>query len=178
MRTQLKIRTTEYDRMANLGVFDSDRPHTELLGGVIYEMAPIGTPHLIVVTALQEAFAGLTRERRRLVQQPIIVDKFNEPQPDLVVLRERLGPRKPRAEDTLVVIEVSDTTYRDDRDIKLPAYLAGGVPLVWIVNLQQGVLEEYSTSGSRVYGPGEPPPSVAGISVDLAWLLADLPDDQ
>jgi Uma2 family endonuclease len=163
--------------MANLGVFDADRPHTELLGGVIYEMAPIGTPHLIVVTALQEAFAGLTRERRLLVQQPVIVDKFNEPQPDLVVLRERLGRRKPRAEDCLVVIEVSDTTYRDDRNIKLPAYLAGGVPLVWIVNLQQGVLEEYSASSSRVYRPGDEGPSVAGVSVDLAWLLADLPPD-
>jgi Uma2 family endonuclease len=75
---------------------------------------------------------------RVLVQQPLIVDKFNEPQPDVVVLREPLGLRKPRAEDCLVVIEVSDTTYDDDRKIKLPAYLAGGVPLVWIVNLRAG----------------------------------------
>ena len=177
MRKQLKIRTTEYDRMANLGVFDGDRPHTELLGGHIYEMPPIGTPHLIVVTAFQEAFGRLNDERRLLVQQPIIVDKFNEPQPDVVVLRERLGRRRPRAEDCLVVIEVSDTTYADDRNIKLPAYLAGGVPLVWIVNLRAGVLEEYSASASSVYRPGEQPPSVAGVSVDVAWLLADLPPD-
>jgi Uma2 family endonuclease len=175
MRKQLKIRTSEYDRMANLGVFDSDRPHTELLGGHIYEMPPIGTPHLLVVTRLQRAFAHANEELRLLVQQPLIVDKFNEPEPDVVVLREPLH-RRPRAEDTLVVIEVSDTTYDDDRRIKLPAYLAGGVPLVWIVNLQQGLLEEYSTAGTRVYRPGEQAPSVAGVSVDLGWLLSDLPD--
>jgi hypothetical protein len=58
----------------------------------------------------------------------------------------------------------------------LPAYLAGGVPLVWIVNLQQGVLEEYTASGSRVYRPGDDAPSVAGVSVDLEWLLSDVPD--
>jgi Uma2 family endonuclease len=177
-RKQLKIRTAEYDRMANLGVFDADRPHTELLAGHIYEMPPIGTPHLIVVTRPQHRFERpLNEEVRVLVQQPLIVDKFNEPQPDVVVLREPLR-RRPRAEDSLVVIEVSDTTYDDDdRKVKLPAYLAGGVPLVWIVNLRQGVLEEYSPSGSRVYRPGEQPPTVAGVSVDLAWLLADLPSD-
>ena len=176
-RKPLKIRSTEYERMANLGVFDADRPHTELLGGHIYEMPPIGTPHLIVVTRLQHRFErALNEEVRVLVQQPLIVDKFNEPQPDVVVLREPLR-RRPRAEDALVVIEVSDTTYNDDSRVKLPAYLAGGVPLVRIVNLRQGVLEEYSPSGSRVYRPGEQPPTVAGVSVDLAWLLADLPSD-
>ena len=74
MRKQLKIRTAEYDRMANLGVFDADRPHTELLGGLIYEIPPIGTPHIFVVTALQQAFGQVNHERRLLVQQPIIVD--------------------------------------------------------------------------------------------------------
>jgi Uma2 family endonuclease len=175
MPKQLKIRTAEYDRMATLGVFDSDRPHTELLGGHIYEMPPIGTPHLLVVTRLQRSFAHANEELRLLVQQPLIVDKFNEPEPDLVVLREPLH-RRPRAEDTLVVIEVSDTTYDDDCRIKLRAYLSGGVPLVWIVNLQQGVLEEYTAAGGRVYRRGEEAPSVAGVSVDLEWLLADVPD--
>jgi hypothetical protein len=49
----IKIRAVEYDRMANLGVFDADRPHMELLDGQLYERAPISTPHLIVVSRLQ-----------------------------------------------------------------------------------------------------------------------------
>ena len=182
-RKPMKIRTAEYERMASAGVFDGDRPRLELLGGHLYEMPPIGTPHLLVVTRLQRAFGRFNDELRLLVQQPLVVDKFNEPQPDVVVLREPLGPRKPRAEDCLVVIEVSDTTYDEDRRVKLPAYLRGGVPLVWIVNIRHGVLEEYDRvpgpdelGGTRYY-PGEEQPAIAAVSVDVEALLANLPLD-
>jgi Uma2 family endonuclease len=145
-------------------------------------MAPIGTPHLIVVTRLQRWFEkGLAEDSRVLVQQPLIGDRFNEPQPDAVILREPLGNRKPVARDCPVVIEVSDTSYHEDRQIKLPAYLRGGVPLVWIVNIQQRQLEAHDRVpapdewGGRHYSPGEEGPSVADISVDVGALLADLP---
>jgi Uma2 family endonuclease len=180
-RPPLRIRTKEFDRMANTGVFDPDRPRIELLGGQLYEMAPIGTPHLMVVTRLQRLFEkGLAEDLRVLVQQPLIVDRFNEPQPDVVVLREPLGKRKPVAQDCLVVIEVSDTSYHEDRYVKLPAYLRGGVRLVWIVNIREGQLEVYDRvpapdeRGGKHYSPGKERPSVADISVDVGALLADL----
>lgn len=160
-RKPLKIRTSEYDRMANAGVFDSDRPRMELLGGQLYEMAPIGTPHLIVVTRLQRLFERAFQEDLRvLVQQPLTIDRFDEPQPDVVILRRPLGNHKPRSQDCLVVIEVADSTYDEDRRVKLPAYLRGGVPRVWIVNIRGGVLEEYERlpapdeQGGRRYHPG------------------------
>ena len=49
----VKIRTDEYDRMAEAGVFNPERRPMELVGGDLYEMPPIGAPHLIVVTRLQ-----------------------------------------------------------------------------------------------------------------------------
>ena len=70
----------------------------------------------------------------------------------------------------------------DRRYVKLPAYLRGGVPLVWIVNIQQCQLDAYervpgsSGPGTR-YSPGEERPSVAGINVDISVLLAELPLD-
>ena len=182
-RPPVKIRTAEYDRMANAGVFDSDRRRMELLGGELYEMAPIGTPHLLVVTRLQHLFESAFEDVRVLVQQPLIVDQFNEPQPDVVVLRQPLGNRKPEAGDCLVVIEVSDTTYREDRYLKLPAYLHGGVPLVWIVNIQPSQLEAYDRvpgpdePGGTRYVPGGEQPSIAGVSIDVGALLANLPLD-
>jgi len=180
-RAPLKIRADEYDRMADAGVFGVDRRRIELLGGQLYEMAAIGTPHLVVVTRLQRFFEkALAEDFRVLVQQPVIVDEFDEPQPDVVLLRQPLRVSKPTARDCLVVIEVSDTTYRDDRGVKLPAYLRGGVPLVWIVNIPQRQIEVYDRLpgpdelGSTPYAPGGEPPSVAGIRVDVAALLADL----
>ena len=95
-RKPLKIRTAEYDRMADAGVFDSDRKRMELVGGQLYEMPPIGTPHLIVVTRLQRLFErALEEDLRVLVQQPLVVNRFDEPQPDVVILRHPLGNRKP-----------------------------------------------------------------------------------
>ncbi len=43
-------------------------------------------------------------------------------------------------EDTLFVIEVSDTTLRYDTKIKLPIYAANGISEVWIENLKENVL--------------------------------------
>jgi Uma2 family endonuclease len=181
-RKPIRINVDEYDRMAEAGVFGPDRQRMELLGGQLYEMAPIGTPHLMVVTRLQRWFErGIEDDFRVLVQQPIVVDKFDEPQPDLVILRQPLGSSKPRAEDCLVIIEVSDSTYDEDRYVKLPAYLRGGVSLVWIVNIRHGTLEEYEQvpgpdeQGGRRYSPGEEVPTVAGVSVDVEALLAGLP---
>ena len=179
----LKIRVSEYDRMANAGVFDPDRPRFELLQGQLYEMAPIGTPHLFVVTRLQHLFErALADGPRVLVQQALIVDKFNEPEPDVVILRGPLS-RKPRAADSLVVIEVAETSYDRDRTVKLPAYLRGGVPLVWIVNLPERRIEVYDRVpgpdelGGTNYTSGQLTPPVAGVRVDVAALLDDLPGD-
>ena len=137
----------------------------------------------MVVTRLQRLFdRAIEEDLRVLVQQRLIVDEFDEPQPDIVVLRQPLGSQKPESRDCLVVIEVSETTYDDDRYVKLPAYLHGGVPLVWIVNIREGLLEEYDRlpgpdelGGSR-YLPGGNA-SVAGIRVDVKTLLEDLPTD-
>ncbi|MBV9322341.1 MAG: Uma2 family endonuclease [Chloroflexi bacterium] len=72
---------------------------TELIDGEIIEMAPIGTAYLLVVTHLAVQLQALHAQMRLLLQQPLIVDEFDEPQPDLIVLRESLGHRKPRVED-------------------------------------------------------------------------------
>jgi hypothetical protein len=71
----------------------------------------------------------------------------------------------------------------DRRYVKLPAYVRGGVPLVWIVNIQQCQLDAYDRvpgpdePGGTRYSPGEERPSVAGINVDISALLAELPLD-
>jgi Uma2 family endonuclease len=114
---RVRFTTAEYARMASILA----GRRTELIDGEIIEMAAIGTAHLLVVARLQQALGRLNDERRLLVQQPLIVDQFDEPQPDLVILREPLGPRKPQVADCLVVIEVADSTYASDVGIKLPA---------------------------------------------------------
>ncbi len=51
-----------------------------------------------------------------------------------------------------LVIEVSDTTQRYDRRVKLPRYAAAGIPETWIFDLKAHTLERYSEPGPAGYG--------------------------
>src|SRR5438105_6419496 len=169
----VRIRTDEYDRMTELGLFDGR--HIDLLEGILYEMPPMRTPHLIVLVRLQQMLAPLNAERRLLVQIPLRVPDFDEPEPDLAVLREPLGRHKPTAADCLLAIEVSDSSLRFDRERKLPAYRRGGVDEVWIVNVADRQLEVTDALGTRVLRSGDrTAPAVEGVTLDLAVLFADL----
>ena len=169
----VRIRTDEYDRMTEVGLFDGR--HIDLLEGILYEMPPMRTPHLIVLVRLQQMLAPLNAERRLLVQIPLRVPDFDEPEPDLAVLREPLGRHKPTAADCLLAIEVSDSSLRFDRERKLPAYRRGGVDEVWIVNVADRQLEVTDALGTRVLRRGDgTAPAVEGVTLDLAVLFADL----
>jgi Uma2 family endonuclease len=161
----VRIRTHEYDRMTDIGLFDGRR--VELVEGTLYEMPPMRTPHLLVLVRLQR------------MQVPLQVPDFDEPEPDLAILRVPLGRRKPAAVDCVLAIEVSDSTLPFDRERKVPAYRRGGVPEVWLVNLPERQLEVTSEQGSRVHRPGGTSvPSVEGVPIDLASLFVDLERDE
>ncbi len=75
------------------------------------------------------------------VQNPVRLGEGYEPQPDLVLLRDREGRTvTPRPEDVLLLIEVSDTALRYNREVKLPLYARPGIPEVWIVDLSGGAV--------------------------------------
>ena len=83
------------------------------------------------------------------------LSQWSEPEPDVVLLKPR--PDFYRNEfasgaDTLLVIEVSDSTLRYDRDVKVPLYARHGVPEVWIVDLQNDQLLVYGSSSDGAYG--------------------------
>jgi Uma2 family endonuclease len=169
----VRIRTDEYDRMTEVGLFEGRR--IELVEGTLYEMPPMRTPHVIVLVRLQSMLAALNSQKRLLVQIPVRVPDFDEPEPDLAVLREPLSLHKPIAAECLLAIEVSNTTLRFDRERKLPAYLRGGVDAVWIVNIPERQVEVSSKLGERVFRPSEQvSPTIEGIVVDLSALFADV----
>ena len=164
--------------MADAGVFGHERGRIELLGGYLFEMPPIGTAHMVVVTRLSMQLHEINAQGRLLVQQPIRVAEFDEPQPDVTVLGAPLGTTKPGAEDCELLIEVADTSVRFDREVKGAAYRIGGVARYWIVNVSNGVVEEYTADGGwhlDIHYPGEHNLSVAGLEIDIQALFRDLP---
>src|SRR5690349_6497388 len=76
------------------------------------------------------------------------------PQPDDELLLGPIEPytrRRPTARDTTLAVEVSDTTLRSDRSIKISLYAEAGIPEAWIVNLEEDVIEVYSEPADGVY---------------------------
>ena len=169
----VRFRTDEFERMTDVGLFE-DR-HVELLEGTLYEMPPMGTPHLRVLVRLQRMLATYNAAERLLVQVPVQVPDFDEPEPDLAVLRAPLGRSKPTAADCLLAIEVSDTTLAFDRERKVPAYRRGGIPTVWLVNLRERQVEVTTAQGARIWRAGDSTPLlIEDAQVDLATLFAEL----
>lgn len=122
----------EYHRAIEAGVFGDRR--IELIAGALYEMPPMGEPHIGALRYLAELFFGALGRGRTLSQMPIILPRDGEPEPDIAVA-EAGAPLKPRAEQVQLVIEVSYRTRQFDRGLKLEAYLADGVREVWIIDL-------------------------------------------
>lgn len=176
------ISADEYERMGEAGIFPMDA-RLELIEGEIFEMSPIGSPHASCVKFLSELlhllFAGIFTVS---VQDPIRLNDFSEPQPDVALLRRRndfYRNAHPTPADVLLVVEVADTTVATDRSFKLPLYARAGIPEFWLVNIPEGQLEIYSQpSGesylrSEVFGRDAEARShtVEGLSVKVGELL-------
>jgi len=136
----------EYYTMADAGLFRDKR--VELIEGEIIEMAPIGDPHAAVTEPtydiLREAFGAGFSIRN---QAPIAIGpdyKPSDPQPDVAVVvgtwRDYLS-HKPGPDDIKLIVEVSDSSLKDDRTIKATLYASAGIVEYWIVNLVDSQLE-------------------------------------
>lgn len=172
----------EFERMGEAGIFRKDA-RLELLEGEIIEMSPIGSRHAACVNILSRLL-NLAIGDRAIVstQNPLRLDDFSEPQPDVALLRLRddfYRDALPSPSDVLLVIEVADTTVGYDRQVKLPLYARAGIGEVWIVNLPESQLEIYAAPAGDAYQtikhlkPGDEAQAqtVNGLHVSVADVL-------
>ncbi|MCS6802271.1 MAG: Uma2 family endonuclease [Chloroflexota bacterium] len=172
----------EYRRLSDLGLL-GEEGRTELLDGEIFDMPAIRPPHAYCVGALTKlCVLGVGDAAVVWVQNPAAIDRQSEPQPDLLLLRgpgDRYRTAHPTAADILLVIEVADTSYRHDREVKLPLYARAGIPEVWIVNLPARQVEVYrepereAYREQRVVGPEGQivPAALPQLAVPVAAIL-------
>ena len=144
----------EYYRMAESGIL-SEGDRVELIEGEVIEMSPIGKRHAACVKRLNRLLNRQVGELAIVgVQDPISIDDFSEPQPDLVLLKPRTdfySNLHPAPADVLAIIEVADTSVVYDRDVKLPIYARVGIPEAWLVVLPKDSIEVYSEPKNGKY---------------------------
>jgi len=172
----------DYYRMAETGVLRPDA-RVELLDGEIIDKSPIGPFHGGVVNRLTRLFTLLSKNRWLLSPQNALrLDDHSEPEPDAMLLKPEphdYTNRHPQPEDVFLLVEVSDSSLTIDVEKKLPLYGRAGVAEVWIVNLEEGVLEAYRQANFNGYGskvilrPGDQahPAAFPDVALDVAELL-------
>ncbi|MDE2717430.1 MAG: Uma2 family endonuclease [Chloroflexota bacterium] len=144
----------EYYRMGEIGIFPPD-VRVELVDGLVRRMPPIHPPHASIVDRLNAMLAArLAGVALLRVQGPIHLDDYNEPQPDLTVMRFRddYSRQHPTPADVLLAIEVADTSLSYDRDEKIPRYGRAGIPESWLVDVQAGTIRVFTEPHAGGYG--------------------------
>ncbi|MEG4814030.1 Uma2 family endonuclease [Microcoleus sp. K5-D4] len=145
--TAKRFSIAEYHRLEELGFFAPDE-RVELIRGEIILKATKSTFHSVCNSLLLGELYPLLRKRAIVRgQEPIILSEDSEPEPDVVIARnraERYLSSHPQPADILLVIEVSDSTLKYDRITKLSLYAETGISNYWIFNLVDNELEMHS----------------------------------
>ena len=155
--TRRRFTVHEYHRMAEAGILHED-DRIELIDGELVEMAAIGTRHFSCVNRLNHLLVGNVGEDVIVsVQNPVRLNEYAEPQPDVALIRARdYRESLPTPDDVLLLIEVSDTTLAYDRGLKLSRYARSGIPEVWIVDLEGEKIEHHTGPSGDLYRHVEP----------------------
>ena len=178
-----RITVDEYYGMVQAGLLAEDA-RVELIEGEIFDMAPIGTQHDAIVSRLNYLLMPAAGARAIVrVQQSLRLSRSSEPQPDVTLVAPRsdfYATAHPTAQETFLVIEVSDTSLRFDRQIKVPLYARHGVAEVWIFDIPARQLHCFRSpdQGSfrdtaSLQAPGLVEISaLPGVAIDLSQAFA------
>lgn len=150
---RLRFSVDDYYKMIDLGILDN-REKAEIIDGELIKKTTIGDNHAFVVDSLNRFFSkNVSDDIMVRIQNPLRLTDFDEPEPDIVLtdLTKYDGKRHPRPAETILVVEVSDSTLKYDREVKIPLYAEAGIPEVWIVNLQHKIIEVHQQPSVGIY---------------------------
>ena len=168
--------------IADLAQFPADGQRYELLEGFLLVTPAPGGPHQVIASRLQVVL-GVYLGQRAYVTGPGVIERQPNThlEPDLLVFP---GPitRNFRWRDLtahwLAVEVFSRSSRKYDRDYKRDAYLALGLPEVWLVDRWERVVfvcrpkePERRVTGTLRW---QPPGMETGFSLEVEQLLVDL----
>lgn len=149
-----QFNVADFYQMLKAGIL-TENDRVELIDGEVVERSPIGSRHAGCVNRLTTVLGRMVgRHFIVAVQNPIHVDNYSEPQPDVAVLtyREDFYSRShPTPADVVIVVEVADTSVEYNRLVKVPLYARAGIAEVWLVNLASQTVEVYSQAENGAY---------------------------
>jgi Uma2 family endonuclease len=177
------ISVEQYQSMIRVGILEEGAP-IELIDGILVwkdrsgagDNSMVQFPrHAVVITLLSDLLRDWCKSANHhvRVQLPVMLSATDAPEPDVAVIRgspRDFATRHPGSQDLCVVVEVADTSLAFDRSTKQKLYASAGIPLYWIVNLPDELIEVYESPSvaesryqqTRTYARGQ----AINLSVD------------
>ena len=114
----------------------------ELIAGEVVFKLGQDQLHIVAVTYIVAALAAIFGNKALIHQANVgigEIDEFNDPEPDVAVvrgeLRDYLHRRPDPATDVLLIVEVANTSLKGDTTIKANIYARHGLAEYWVVSL-------------------------------------------
>lgn len=152
---RVKLRVEDYLSLDAAGAFDV-YGRTELLDGEVVYMNAQHRPHsrikarlfLLLAEALKDNSIGL----EALIEGSVAMPPHSVPEPDISLTAEPDGDGLIPLASLALVIEVADTTLRNDLGRKQRLYAGVGVPEYWIVDIRNAVIHQLWGPSGQSYG--------------------------
>lgn len=120
--------------------------HFELIEGDLIDKMGKKYPHMLctrlVLRALEAAFGADYVAQEGSMDVAPRDNPRNEPEPDVIALRSKFADlgRIPAPSDVALVVEVSDTTLRQDLTTKAHLYARAGIGDYWVLDIPNRTL--------------------------------------
>jgi Uma2 family endonuclease len=149
-----KFRAEEVYKMIKVGILPEESGW-ELIRGEIVRRMSIGSRHAGTVIKLGKILERMVGDKVLVSSQnPVHLDEYNEPEPDITLLKPRddfYTEGLPTPTDVLLLIEVSDSTVEYDRETKRTLYAEAEIAEFWLINLKNNTIEFYTLPKNGIY---------------------------
>ena len=137
----------EVQHMQDRGLFEGLR--FELIDGELIDKTGQNPPHAIALSRIADWLFECFGRRRVRVQLPVEASTPDQsrslPEPDVAVIQAAFDDewRHPRAEETLLIVEVADSTVQRDSTVKQALYARAKAPEYWVLDIGERLLTIY-----------------------------------
>ena len=148
---RMKFTLADVDALVRAGVM-AENARVELIDGDLILMASEGGPHVRYKVELNRWLTRALPEAYRLAPDATLrLAANNAPEPDLYVYPADLREEDVRGADTLLVIEIADTTQAYDLRRKAELYARFDVPEYWVVDVPRRTIHVHMEPGISGY---------------------------
>lgn len=173
-----KLTLADFQLLSDHGHLDRDRVYA-LIDGWVVPMAGEGGPHRDYKEELIWFIArALSDEYRLAVETQLDLDENNAVQPDLFVHSSTKRASEVHPTDVLLLLEIADTSVKDDLALKAPRYAAFGVREYWVIDIpnRQVLVHRDRTDEGAWAEPASVPASETAICAAIPALALRLDD--